>query len=88
MSDMRDNSDGELVESCMENTSIQLELIHNFKLPKLFNSCYWTRGYNPNLHFVRKRLAHLTEKKNSAESAPEVTTSTNLSNNQTCHNTV
>lgn len=33
------NSDGELVESWMENTGLQLELIHNSKLPKSFSSC-------------------------------------------------
>lgn len=38
------NSDGKLVESWMENTGLQLEFIHNSKLPKSFNSCRWRRG--------------------------------------------
>ncbi|KAJ8414015.1 hypothetical protein AAFF_G00066130 [Aldrovandia affinis] len=56
------NSDGELVESWIENTCMQLELIHNAKLPKSFNSCCWRRGYNPDLCFFSRRLAHLSEK--------------------------
>ncbi|KAJ8372400.1 hypothetical protein AAFF_G00289750 [Aldrovandia affinis] len=78
------NRDGELVESWMENTNMELELIHDAKLPKSFNSCRWRKGYNPDLCFISKRLAHLSEKA-VLNPLPQVTTSTNLNHYQACH---
>ncbi|KAJ8379201.1 hypothetical protein AAFF_G00223130 [Aldrovandia affinis] len=54
------NADGDAVEMWAENS--QLNLIHNAKQPKSFNSGRWRAGYNPDIVFVSRKIAGLSKK--------------------------
>ena len=54
------NKDGEAVEERLDTN--QLSLIHDTKLPSLFNSARWRRGYNPDLATVTSNISGLCQK--------------------------
>ncbi|KAJ8388028.1 hypothetical protein AAFF_G00148190 [Aldrovandia affinis] len=57
---------------CMQETHLGLKsnrptlpgmkLVAEIRSSQSFNSCRWRKGYNPDLCFISKRLAHLSEK--------------------------
>ena len=54
------NNDGEAVEQWAEVQN--LNLIHGAKLPKLFNSKRWKKGYNTDLAFVSSNIVTFCNK--------------------------
>lgn len=54
------NSDGAAVEEWTE--SLDLSVLHDLKLPLSFNSCKWSRGYNPDLSYKSSNISPLCPK--------------------------
>ena len=54
------NPDGDAVEAWAESN--QLNLIHDAKQPKSFNSGRWKAGYNPDIVFVSQNITGLSKK--------------------------
>ena len=53
-------NNGEAVEQWAD--SCDLTLIHDAKLPKVFNSARWKKGYNPDLIFASGSIANMCKK--------------------------